>query len=119
MKKQKFRKLSVWEKAMNFIEDIYKSTDKFPSKEIYTLTSQLRRAALSIAMNIAEGSGSDSDKEFNRYLNISLKSSYEVICGIEIANRLQYLSEKESNVLTEKCEELSAMLTGLRKSLLR
>jgi len=117
MKEQKFRKLNVWTKAMDFIEEVYKITNGFPSKELYGLTSQLRRAAISIALNIAEGSGSDSDAEFNRFLNISLRSSYEVMCGIEVAGRLKYCNEQEVVSLLTKCEELSAMISGLKKKL--
>lgn len=117
MKEQKFRKLNVWDKAMDFIEEIYKLTNKFPSKELYGLTSQLRRAAISIALNIAEGSGSDSDAEFNRFLNISLRSSYEVMCGIEVARRLRYCTDSEVDRLLGKCDEVSAMISGLKKKL--
>lgn len=102
---------------MDFIEEIYKITNKFPIKETYGLTSQLRRAALSIALNIAEGSGSGSDNEFNRFLNISLRSSYEVICGIEISNRLDYCSNEMADQLLTRCNELSAMIFGLKKRL--
>ena len=117
MKEQRFKKLGVWGKSMDFIEEIYKITNTFPNKETYGLTSQLRRAAVSIAMNIAEGSGSGSDNEFNRFLNMSLRSSYEVMCGIEIARRLKYCSDGEKNNLVLKCDELSAMISGLKKKL--
>ena len=75
MQEQKFRKLEVWKKSMDFVEEIYKTTNQFPVNEMYGLTSQLRRAALSIPLNIAEGSGAGSDPEFNRFLNISMRSS--------------------------------------------
>lgn len=117
MKEQKFRKLKVWCKAMDFIEKVYKITKKFPAREIYGLASQLRRAATSVALNIAEGSGSGSDNEFNRFLNISLRSSYEVVCGIEVAKRLKYCSNDETNSLLSECNEISAMIFGLKKKL--
>lgn len=117
MKEQKFRKLSVWDKAMDFVEEIYKMTNCFPGNEMYGLTSQLRRAAISISLNIAEGSGAGSDREFGRFLNIALRSSYEVICGLEIAKRLKYADEKEISNLLVKCDELSAMIAGLRKKM--
>ena len=103
---------------MSFIEVLYRVTQKFPTRETYGLTSQLRRAAVSIALNIAEGSGSDSDVEFRRFLTIALRSAYEVMCGVEVASRLQYCVAQDSNDLLLKCNELSAMITGLRKSLL-
>lgn len=102
---------------MDFIEEIYRATSKFPNNEIYGLTSQLRRAALSIALNIAEGSGAGSDNEFNRFLNISLRSSYEVVCAIEVASRLKYCNDTQTKTLLNKCDELSAMITGLKKRL--
>ena len=102
---------------MDFIEDVYRITTKFPVSETYGLTSQLRRAAISIALNIAEGSGSGSDKEFNRFLTIALKSSYELICGIEVARRLKYFEDEVESSLLKKCDEISAMISGLRKSL--
>ena len=102
---------------MNFVEHIYKITNKFPTSEMYGLTNQLRRAALSIPLNIAEGSGSGSDKEFCRFLSISLRSSYEVVCGVEVAKRLNYCSREETESLLKQCDELSAMITGLKKSL--
>lgn len=102
---------------MEFIESVYRITGKFPASETYGLTNQLRRAATSIALNIAEGSGAGSDNEFNRFLNMSLRSSYEVMCGIEIANRLSYCNETEINSLIRKCDEISAMVAGLQKSL--
>ena len=114
---QKFKKLEVWRKAMDFIEEVYKLTSTFPIKETYGLTSQLRRAAISIAMNIAEGSGSGFDTEFNRFLNISLRSSYEVMCGLEVTRRLEYCTVGEINSLLMKCDELSAMIVGLKKKL--
>ena len=103
---------------MDFVEKIYRTTNRFPAKEIYGLTSQLRRAAVSIALNIAEGSGSGSDNEFNRFLTMSLKSAYEVMCGIEIAKRLSYCSDSTTDNLLKKCDELSAMLVGFKKKLI-
>lgn len=117
MTEQRFKRFGVWAKAMDFIEHIYKITNRFPTYETYGLTSQLRRSATSIALNIAEGSGSGSDNEFNRFLNMSLRSSYEAICGIEIAKRLKYCHEKEAYQLLDKCDELSAMISGLKKKL--
>jgi len=117
MDAQKFRKLKVWDKAIDFVEDVYSLTKEFPNSEKYGLISQLRRAATSISLNIAEGSGSSSDKEFGRFLEISLRSAYEVMCALEISKRLDYCTEEQKNVLLEKCDELCAMLSGLRKKL--
>jgi len=102
---------------MDFVEMIYKITNNFPLRETYGLTSQLRRATLSIALNIAEGSGSSSDREFSRFLNISLRSSYEVMCGIEVVRRLKYCDDNAISILSDRCDEISAMLTGLKRKL--
>ncbi|RJP28764.1 MAG: four helix bundle protein [Candidatus Omnitrophota bacterium] len=118
MKEQKFRKLDVWNRAMDFIGEIYKVTSNFPSTEIYGLSAQLRRAAISISLNIAEGSGSGSDPEFNRFLNISLRSAYEVMCGIEVACKLDYCDKTIAEKLLNECDELSAMITGLKRKLI-
>lgn len=75
----KFKRLNVWQKAMDFITQIYALTAKFPVSERFGLTDQLRRAAISIALNIAEGSGSGSDAEYIRFLRIAQRSAYEVI----------------------------------------
>ncbi|PJC47266.1 MAG: hypothetical protein CO035_06590 [Candidatus Omnitrophica bacterium CG_4_9_14_0_2_um_filter_42_8] len=117
MREQKFRKLSIWHKAVGLIEDIYKITNSFPKDELYGLTNQLRRAAVSIAMNIAEGSGADSDMEFKRFLIIAFRSTYEVMCGIEVAIKLNYITDKEGNKILDKLEELSAMINGFTKKL--
>ena len=117
MREQKFRKLSIWHKAMELIEDVYKTTKSFPKDELYGLTNQIRRAATSIAMNIAEGSGADSDKEFKRFLIIALRSTYEVMCGIELSIKLGYLTDKKGKDILDQLEELSAMITGFTKKL--
>ena len=102
---------------MNFIEAVYKLTSQFPKEELYGLTSQLKKASVSISLNIAEGSGSESEVEFNRFLNIALRSAYEVICGIEVAKRLKFYNEEGLNNLQKQCDEISAMLVGLKKCL--
>ena len=116
-RKQKFRQLAVWQKAMDLIGDVYRVTTRFPTEELYGLTSQLRRAAVSIAMNIAEGSGADSDQEFKRFLVMASRSGYEVMCGIEVAMKLEYLSGKQGIEALDKLEELSAMIHGFVKTL--
>ncbi len=102
---------------MDFIEEIYRITDKFSVKELYGLTSQLRRAAASVALNIAEGSGAGSDLEFNRFLPITHRSNYEVMCGIEIAKRLNYVEVADFNLILNRSDELAAMLSGFKRKL--
>lgn len=110
-----YKELKVWQKAMGFVVAIYTLTKKFPKDELFGLTSQLRRAAVSIPLNIAEGSGCDSNTEFAHFLDISLRSTYECVVALGIANRLDYCSSKESNLLIEQAEEIARMLTGLIK----
>ena len=102
---------------MDFVEKIYKLTAKFPHEEIYGLTAQLRRAVISISLNIAEGSGARSDNEFGRFLIIAHRSNYEVMCGIEIAKRLKYINVDEVDGFLKESNELSAMIFGLQKKL--
>ena len=75
-----FRNLKIYKRAIDYSIELYKMTSNFPKEEIYGLTSQIRRAALSIALNIAEGSGNTSEKEFKRFLEISLRSVYRSNC---------------------------------------
>ncbi len=102
---------------MNFISDIYRLTESFPDREKYGLTSQIRRAAVSIALNIAEGSACDGDKEFARYLSIAFNSNYEVICGLEIAHRLGMCSKFAANRMIDQSDEIAAMITGFIQQL--
>lgn len=113
----KFKKLQVWQKSMEFISEVYRITSRFPKNELFGLIDQIRRAATAIALNIAEGSGSGTDLEFKRFLRIALRSTYEVITGLEIAIKLQYGSEEENKKLIAKADEIGAMISGLIKSL--
>ena len=117
VKKQKFRQLTIWQKAMMLITEVYQATAVFPKEELYGLTSQLRRAAVSVAMNIAEGSGADTDQEFRRFLVLASRSGYETMCGIEVAMRLKYLPIDRGERLLNQLEELSAMTHGFVKKL--
>lgn len=102
---------------MDFITHIYAVTNTYPKQELYSLIDQIRRAAVSIALNIAEGSGAGSDKEFARFLRIAIRSIYEVVTGIEISIRLQYGKQAENESLIREADELGAMITGLIKKL--
>ena len=85
-----FRKLKVWRRAMDFVVDIYQVSAGFPRSEQFGLTSQVRRAATSIPLNVAEGAGCSSNPEFRRFLGYAQRSAYEVMTGLEIARRLGY-----------------------------
>ncbi len=96
---------------------IYKETRTWPSDERYGLISQTRRAASSIPLNIAEGSGNSSNKEFRRFLEIALRSTYEVMTALEVAQGIEILPAKQADDFLKEINEIAAMLVGLMKSL--
>lgn len=102
---------------MDFITNIYIITKTYPQEELYGLTNQIRRAAVSISLNIAEGSGCGSDKEFSRFLRIAIRSAYEVVAGLEIGIRLHYGKQEENELLILEANEICAMISGLTKKL--
>jgi four helix bundle protein len=114
--KFKFEDLKVYQKTLIFIDDVYRTTDTFPKKEEYRLTSQFIRAVQSIAFNIAEGSG-DTNAQFNRFLRIALGSLKECVVCVTIAFRRKYISETLKNKLRFQAQEISKMIIGLIKYL--
>ena len=112
-----YRELIVWQKAMKLVTSIYKISQQFPKEEIYGLTSQIRRAAVSIPSNIAEGQARQSTKEFLHFLSIAQGSRAEVETQILIAQRLEYIDESNSTIIINQLEELARILYGLTKSL--
>ena len=110
------KQLKVWQKAMQLVFAAYKATSKFPEVEKFGLISQIRRSAVSIPSNIAEGHGRKSDKELVRFLNIARGSLYELDTQIEIARQPNYMSKKEFEVLSDLLDETSRILSGLHKS---
>ena len=113
----KFEKLIVWQKALEFVELIYKLSAEFPKNETFGLTSQIRRAAVSIALNIAEGSGKTTNKEFRKYLNDSTGSLRESVTCLYIAKRLKYLDKAGFEKGYVSATEISKMLYSLARSL--
>lgn len=114
-----FRELRVWQKAMDLVETVYLLTQDFPKQETYGLTSQVRRAAISIPSNIAEGHTREHIKEYLHHLSMAQASLAEVETQLEIAARLKYL---QSNRLTELLLDISSLgkqLYALRNALLR
>jgi four helix bundle protein len=107
-----FRRLRVWEKAHKLTLDIYEVTSSFPKEEIYGLTSQIRRASVSIPANIAEGCGRDSDGELLRYLKIAMGSSRELEYELLLANELGYIPDNEFEFMQGNLVELRKMLNG-------
>jgi four helix bundle protein len=113
----KFENLRVWQRAMDLNEKIFQLSKNLPGDERYNLTSQIKRAADSVVLNIAEGSTSQSNPEFNRFLGYSLRSVVEVVCALFIAKRRNYIDAGQFDELYSFCEELSKMIQSLRKTL--
>jgi len=109
------QKLDVWRKSIDFVVAVYEATEKFPRDEKFGLTSQLRRAAVSIPANIAEGAGRKSAKEFGYFLSNSQGSASEVETELLIAHRLRYLSDGAFRSLVSALDEIGRMLTGLTR----
>ena len=114
-----YRSLVVWQKGMELAEKVYLITKKFPKEEIYALTSQVRRSAVSVPSNIAEGKGRGTDKEFVQFLRIALGSLYELQTQLELALRIEYITEKEFESIDQQMFEVEKMLNSLISSKLR
>jgi four helix bundle protein len=112
-----YRELKVWRLAMELAEDVYKLCAEFPRNEVYGLTSQLQRVAVSIPSNIAEGQARNSSKEFNHFLGIARGSLAELETQIMLAQRFDYLTAERINPALEKAEEIGKMLKGLQKAI--
>jgi four helix bundle protein len=108
-----YRELVVWQKAMDLVIACYKLTANFPASERYGLTDQLRRAAVSVPANIAEGQARQYDAEFVRFLYISSGSLAELETHFQIAQRLDYLDRVTTDHLLEQCSEVARLLHGL------
>jgi four helix bundle protein len=115
--KKGYKKLLVWNKAHEFVLLVYKKTSDFPKSELYGLTSQLRRAALSVAANIVEGQASASKKEFLNFLNMANRSLVETEYLLEVAEQLGYLSCEVYQELEAVRKEAGFLLNGIIRSL--
>ena len=111
--------LDAWKKSVDFVVEIYRATETFPKEEKFGLTSQIRRAAVSIPANIAEGAARKSDKEFLQFLSIAQGSASEVDTEILIAHRLGYLAKQDFESLVASLDDIGLMLTGLSNHLKR
>ncbi|RZK88455.1 MAG: four helix bundle protein [Pedobacter sp.] len=113
----KFENLKVWQKALDLTDEIDKLTKTFPKEELFILTSQIKRAADSVSLNIAEGSTGQSNAEFTRFLRYALRSDIEVVGCLHIGKRRNYITEENFLRLYRTCEEVLVMINGLIKSL--
>lgn len=113
----RFENLNIWIEARAFLKEIYKITSNFPSNERYILGDQIKRAALSIVLNIAEGSDKNSDRDFTRYLRISLGSVNEVVTCLFIALDFKYIKDEQFKKLYDDSHKISAMINSLIRKL--
>lgn len=112
-----FKDMKIWELSMTLVEDIYRKTRNFPQHELYGLSSQMRRAAISIPSNIAEGNGRAHSKEYIQFLYLARGSLMELMTQLEIAHRLNYISIEEKTEIYDQCEIILKMLHKLITSI--
>ena len=116
-KTKSFKDLRIWQKGIDIVTDIYTLTKKFPKEELFSLTSQLRRSAISIPSNTAEGFKRFHNKEYKQFLFITLGSCAELETQIIIAKELKYINENEEAKLVEKLDHICRMTSSLIKKL--
>jgi len=112
-KSRSYRDLEVWKLAISFVKDIYQATERFPANENYGLTQQIRRAAVSIPSNIAEGQVRNSSREFNHFLAIALGSAAELETQLIIAKEINYLTIEGLKLLLNNLEIIMKMIKRL------
>lgn len=113
MRVNDYKQLKVWQKGIEIVDRVYSLTDKFPREELYGLTAQMRRAAVSIPSNIAEGFVRGHRKEYRQFLRISLGSCAELDTQSIIANRRRYIADRDLQKLAEELDHEARMLTNL------
>ncbi|MBU0474500.1 MAG: four helix bundle protein [Bacteroidetes bacterium] len=112
-----FKELKIWQKGRNYVKEIYLTVSKFPPEEKFALTSQMKRAVISIPSNIAEGAGRRTDKDFLRFLDIANGSAFELETHIYLAYDLDFINEETLNNLITNIEEIEKMIFGFKKTL--
>ncbi|MBP5688093.1 MAG: four helix bundle protein [Muribaculaceae bacterium] len=112
-----YERLDVWKFSMDFVKEIYELLETFPSDEKYSLVSQIRRSAISVPSNIAEGSGRMSIKEKIHFIDIATGSLYEAICQLNIALQVGYVQEDNYDNIKNQATRIAMMLGGWRRSL--
>jgi len=113
-----FEKLETWQKAIHFADLVYEVTRGFPADERFGLTNQMRRAAVSVSSNIAEGTARNSKQDYARFLEIATSSLFEVVSQSFVSRRQGFLSETDFQKLYTAAEEQGKMLSGLRRAVL-
>ena len=112
-----FEKLGVWQNARVLVKDMYRVTASFPSEEVFGITSQIRRATMSISANIAEGISRTTNKEKSRFLNMSFSSAMEVVNFLILSLDLEYLNNEQYTELREQLEKITNQLQALSRRL--
>ena len=113
----KFEELSVWQKALVLTKEVHDLTKDFPKEELYVLSSQMKRAADSIVLNIAEGSTGQSDPEFRKFIGYAIRSGIEVVACLHIGKMREIITEEDFSRFYNQLEEITKMLQALRKSI--
>ena len=113
----KFEKLKVWQKAVDLASDVNELVKSFPKDELFILTAQIKRAADSVSLNIAEGSTGQSNAEFNKFLGYALRSDVEVVGCLYLAQRRNLISQENFSKIYAQCEEILVIINGLKNSL--
>jgi len=114
---QSYRDLEIWKRSMDLVAEIYLITKQFPKEELYTLTSQIRRAAISIPSNIAEGRSKRSTKDYMRFLNVSYGSLSELETQLMIGQKLGYIASNKLDPMLDETANIGRMINGLLSSL--
>jgi len=117
MKIKNYKDLNIWKRSIELVEEIYKLTKSFPKEELYGLTSQMRRAAVSIPSNVAEGFTRFHNKEYKQFLYIALGSCSELSTQITIASRLKYFDDNKMEVILNEIDEICRMTMNLIKKI--
>jgi len=112
--KHNFKNLTIWKRSRTFVKDIYTSSSQFPKEELFSLTNQLRRAAISIPSNISEGCGRSTKPQLVHFLDLAIASSCEVETQLYLSFDLNYINEKDKNHLTQEVSEIRRMIISFQ-----
>ena len=114
-----FKELNIWKRSVDLAVDVYHLTKSFPKEEKFGLTSQITRSAVSVPSNIAEGSGRNTNKDFNNFLGIALGSSFELETQLIIANKIGILKNDSFNSISKETIEVQKMINGFKNKILK
>jgi four helix bundle protein len=117
MRTYQFENLGIWRTSLELVQRIYAAARQLPKTETFALADQMKRAAVSVSLNIAEGRAADTDPEFGRFLGIALKSAVEVVACLKICGMLGYLESDSVERLCEQCDRLMAQIRSFRRAL--